>query len=361
MSEFMKYRTLTAQALAEIRERISSGQWSGILPREKEIARILGISRNTVRGAIASLAADDWIIPGGKGFQHTINSAKIPTKGGKTKTQSSLRIIRFLNCKPFYDIGDLSGSLYESLLSRLRPEGFRLVMEVQEGLAQRFSAAKLVRLTSEYETAGWILHRQSKQVQQWFAESGIPTLVTGSVYEGIRLPSIRFDYASSSRHAVLEFLRRGHRRIAFVAPTQRIASEQYSIDAFLAARKECNDAELSLIEHDDTVASISRQVLSSRLGRSPVTAYYVMQSRQAITVFTTMLHAGIRIPQDAAMICRAGARHMDATVLPITHYHHDGHAMGQVAARMISRIVQEGCTNWDPKDILPTFVPGKTI
>lgn len=361
MSDFMKYRTLTAQTTATIHERISSGVWMGTLPREKEISRILGVSRNTVRGAIASLVAEGWIIPGGKGFQHTINPEKVSEKIRKKKFRAPLQIVRFLNDRPFYEMGGLSGTLYTALLEHLRPEGFRLVFELQAGLTQRFNPVKLARLAAEDNTAGWILHRQTKEVQQWFANSGIPTLVTGSVFPGIELPSVRFDYASSSRHAVHEFLRRGHRRIAFVTPATRIASEDDSIEGFLKVKSERPDIELSLIEHDDTSISISRGVLSSRLGSSPVTAYYVMNTRNTFSVLISLIQAGVRIPQDAAIICRAGDLLIKASVTPISHYDHDANAMGRAGARMFARVIQKSIPLSETKDILPTFVPGKSV
>lgn len=361
MSDFMKYRTLKSQAIAEIRERITSGVWTGTLPREKEIGRILGISRNTVRGAVSALIAEKLIIAGGKGFQHTINAAGIAEGKGGHRGQAPVRIVRFLSSQPFHELSELSGTLYESLLNGLRPLGFRLVLEAQVGLSQRFSAAKLARLTTEDETAGWILHRQPKRVQQWFTTSGLPTVVTGSVFPGVDLPFVRFDYASASRHAVLEFVRRRHRRIAFVTPTVRIASEQDSVDGFLAVKSEYRDLDLQLIEHDGTTPAITRAVMSSRLGSSPITAYYTMGTLTTIAVYTTLLHAGIRIPEQAAIICRAGDNHLGSTFLPISHYLHDGAAMGRAAAKMLARVIQNGSGEGEQKEILPTYVPGKSV
>jgi DNA-binding LacI/PurR family transcriptional regulator len=63
---------------------------------------------------------------------------------------------------------------------------------------------------------GFILSLGTRQVQQYLAKSGLPTVVHGSVYAGIPLPSVESDQESVGRIMVRQALAAGHRRLVWV-------------------------------------------------------------------------------------------------------------------------------------------------
>lgn len=63
---------------------------------------------------------------------------------------------------------------------------------------------------------GFVLSLGTRQVQQYLAQSGLPTVVHGSVYAGISLPCVESDQDSVGRIMVRQALAAGHRRMVWV-------------------------------------------------------------------------------------------------------------------------------------------------
>ena len=63
---------------------------------------------------------------------------------------------------------------------------------------------------------GFVLSLGTHEVQKCLAESGLPTVVHGSVYPGIRLPFMEVDQDSVGRIMVRWAIDAGHRQIVFV-------------------------------------------------------------------------------------------------------------------------------------------------
>ena len=69
---------------------------------------------------------------------------------------------------------------------------------------------------SDPSFGGFVLSLGTRQVQQYLAQSGLPTVVHGSVYAGIPLPCVETDQDSVGRIMVRQALAAGHRRLVWV-------------------------------------------------------------------------------------------------------------------------------------------------
>lgn len=63
---------------------------------------------------------------------------------------------------------------------------------------------------------GFVLSLGTRQVQQYLAQSGLPTVVHGSVYASISLPNVESDQENVGRLMVQQALTAGHRRMAWI-------------------------------------------------------------------------------------------------------------------------------------------------
>jgi DNA-binding GntR family transcriptional regulator len=70
--------SLVDQTVEMIRQLISSQRWTDLLPGEEAMRAQLGISRVTLRKALAELAEQGWITFGGRGSRHGVNSRPNP-------------------------------------------------------------------------------------------------------------------------------------------------------------------------------------------------------------------------------------------------------------------------------------------
>jgi DNA-binding LacI/PurR family transcriptional regulator len=333
--------TLRSQTAAIIKEAILGGQWLGHLPSEVELCRLLKVGRVTVRSAVMDLVAQNLIIPGGKGRNHTIIAPPASVLAAR-RVAKPTRIIRYLSNEPFHHLGEFTTMLVNAAEAKLGERGYNLVFEHEPGLYARFSMARLEKIASRPNTSGWILFRTTRQIQSWFQEMRIPTLITGSPHSGVSLPAVRIDYSAACSDAALQFLKRGHRCIAFVTPAERIASEEESVQGFLSTRPQSPDVRFSLIEHDGTMPSLIQGILASRLGKEPVTGYLIMEPAVAVTTLTILQSSGISVPGGASIISRFGDS-LSSRVLPtIAHYRFDGKMAGRLTAKAMQSCIEQG-------------------
>jgi DNA-binding LacI/PurR family transcriptional regulator len=69
---------------------------------------------------------------------------------------------------------------------------------------------------SDPSFGGFVLAMGTREVQQHLAQSGLPTVVNGSVYPGIRLPFVEVDQDNLGRIMARQAIAAGHRRLVFV-------------------------------------------------------------------------------------------------------------------------------------------------
>ena len=69
---------------------------------------------------------------------------------------------------------------------------------------------------SDPSFGGFVLGMATREIQQYLARCGLPTVVHGSVYRGIPLPSVESDQESVGRIMVRQALAAGHRRLVLV-------------------------------------------------------------------------------------------------------------------------------------------------
>ena len=81
---------------------------------------------------------------------------------------------------------------------------------------------------------GLILVRAPYEVHQAVSESGVPAVVYGGVYPGVkRLPRLDRDMAAIGRFAAEFLLNRGHRRLAMLSRQQVLPGDQLKYEAIL--------------------------------------------------------------------------------------------------------------------------------
>lgn len=69
---------------------------------------------------------------------------------------------------------------------------------------------------SDSSFVGFVLTLGTREVQHYLAQSGLPTVVNGSVYPGIRLPFVEVDQNNLGRIMAKQAIAAGHRRLVFV-------------------------------------------------------------------------------------------------------------------------------------------------
>jgi DNA-binding LacI/PurR family transcriptional regulator len=347
---------LTDQAAALLRKGLQIGRWGELMPSEADLCLELQVSRVTLRRALQHLAREGLIQFGGRGSHHRV-LLRPTTKGAAQGT-----IVRLLSPLPRHQVNTSTQLVQNALQERLSQEGYTMHVEFHPGLFQRFSEKDLQRLASLPDTAGWLLYLSTREIQEWFARHQIPTVVTGSVYPGINLANVAFDFRSSCRHAAGLFLARKRSEMVFLTPAPMTAGDCSSAEGFLeGAEKGRPPGRLTVVNYDTTVPDLCR-VLREQLARNPrPNAFLVSWPEHTFSVLGYFIRQGLRVPEDAAIISRGDDQYLNYAIPSVARYRIDSERMGRKAAELLLDQIRHGHGKIRSIGILPEFVPGETL
>lgn len=102
--------------------------------------------------------------------------------------------------------------------------------------------------------------------------------------------------------------------------------------------------------------------MSRLLALNPVpTAVLVTQPQLVLCVLACHNRAGMRVPEDAAVISRGGDLFLRTSDPEITRYAYDGPRLGRAATRLMLQIMAQPGGKFRSTVIMPEFVRGETL
>jgi hypothetical protein len=351
--------TLAEQAAACIRQGLRINRWQGILPSESELCRELGVSRGTLRTALAALFAENLLSPGGRGGRHAI----VAKTGGRKPKFPVLagNLVRVLSPQPRFVVAGQTQIIFQTISETLGRAGLHFEFEHHPGLWDlRHPDSALRKITTQPNTVGWVLYRSTQPVQEWFASSGIPAVVLGGMFPGIALSHAEFDLVAASRHAAGVFASRGHRRMVFLTVEKATAGDIACAREFAAASA-ASGGHAEVVVYDDTVPDLCRKLDSLLLAQPVPTAFLVAVPNHVPATIGHLTRRGFPVPRAAAVISRMDARLLVESIPSIARYQVDPERLGRGLARLILKALNPATkTTIGQCIIMPEFVDGET-
>lgn len=355
MNRLPRKISLSVQTAMVIREEIAVGRWAQWLPGEHELSALLHVSRRTVRLALDQLTRDGVVKcqPGKR--RRILRHKALQPKRARSR-------VVFLSPLPLSSMNRFTIFIIDRLREHLAEEGYLLEIHASRDPYRTRLPQQLKKLEETMHPAAWVLAQSTDSMQQWFAHSKLPCVLVGSSYSGVALPSVDFDYAAVCRHAVGQFLARGHRRIVLLNPLSLGAGDMKGEAGFLQAVKNtsASNVEATIVHHNGTVADIcSRVDALMRMADRP-TALLVSRAYHVVSVLGHLLVCRFRVPQDVAIISRDDDSYLENVVPSLTRY--SGNA--DLFASKLSRVVLEIIRREKPATehrLMPKFFPGQTL
>ena len=197
-------------------------------------------------------------------------------------------------------------------------------------------------------------------MQTWFAARGVPTILVGSAFPGVDLPSIEYDHAAIAQHAAAKLASAGHERTAILLQRTGSAADTVTSAAFAAGRRPGAPVPV-VLEHDGSVLEIETRLRQfARLAHRP-TALFVTKSHAIPAVLTVLPQLGIAIPRDLSVICREDDPFLGYFVPAVARYSSDASAIARKLAVMLARLAHHQSPTVMHDRLMPRFVAGQSI
>jgi hypothetical protein len=349
-------RSLVEQAAQALRGALLDGTLSDPLPGEHTLSAQLGISRPTLRAALAILAREG-LLAAARGRRTRLNRRRL-----RAGTRSGPPLVCIVSPQARSVILPDEHPVLLQLHARFAANGIAWEEVFDRKLAGPRPETRLRELSARHPRACWLMLASTAPMQRWFAQSGLPALVLGSCHADILLPSIDINYRAMGWHAAGVMLKHGHRRLALVLPSQLLAGDLACVKGVRAYLAQASTP-TKLIEIN---AGPDPRTLRLKLDRMlaltdrPTAIFCLMQSH-ALTTLLHLLEQGRRLPADVSLIARDLHSLMESAMPDLAHYSRPVIRVTSRALRLTQALLAGRSVPAQPSLINPVFLPGRTL
>lgn len=349
--------SMSAQLAHLLREEIARGTWIGHLPGERLLAERFQASRKTVRAALRELRTEG-VIATRRGAGSSIRTAR---EHGTPAGDRPL-CVGLLLPRPLAELRQHTTLWVNRLSDMLLGAGYRLTVFHGRKYFASSGHRQLASLVRQHPMDCWLVAHSTRSVQNWFAESALPTVIAGSLHPGVSLPSVDIDHVALCRHAAATLLRAGHRRIAMFYPKTDRAGDLESEEGFRQGCAHLDEADAPVIlQHEDSAEAVAAAL--SRLLRMerPPTGLLVSNSTGYLAVVSGLAAERRRIPADLSVISRdedAFLHHLIPT--PCRYYVDPTKYAQQVKRAVLGRLGRDAGSNVSIR-IMPEYRNGGSV
>ncbi len=349
--------SLVTQVVDLARRNIRSGLWKEYLPGQRALAEELQVSRPTLQLA-TDVLRKEGVISGEPGRR-----IRILRRPRASRSASRSEVVGFLSPVPLNNLTPQSLFVLSDLQRHLSDAGFHLSIHTERCFAASHPHAALDRLVREIRAAAWVLHVGTLEIQSWFAERGIPAILSKRRHEGVALPSLDLDHEAMGRHAGGVLYGLGHRRVVYLrAPVQdagRQRLEKGLKEGLACSMKDDTAFHALVVMHPPKSASHPLLALFSQQPRP--TAVVCSDAASTVGALGVFAAAGLRVPHDFSVLCC-----FDDPLLPfcfpsVARYRMNWASYSRRFAHLVIRLARTGYLPARQTLVVPEFIKGDTL
>jgi LacI family transcriptional regulator len=331
----VRAKPLTDGLAGRLRQAISEGRFAdGRLPDERTLTTTFGVSRGTVRSALAALERDDLIVRvQGRGTLLREGAELPAAAAGRIGVIS--RRFNALKAGDTVVSGGYYGELLRGLTAAAAAAGQDLVVygpggpdRLEEIAGSGVSGLLLVAVTDP-------------DVLRRAVRTGLPAVLVDYATDAVEIDSVDIDSVGGAAAAVRHLHGIGHRDIAYIDWSQRELSrprfEGYRHGLELSGLRYRAGRVAAGTSTEDGGAAAMRRLL--RLRPRP-TAVFVFSDTMARGAVQAALAAGVRVPEDLSVVGFGDLPVATSEPPHLTTMRVDCAAMGAAAVRRLTERIR---------------------
>jgi DNA-binding LacI/PurR family transcriptional regulator len=286
-------QTVVEQLAAHLRESISKGDLRGNMPGIRSLANSLGVSSNTVNGAVEQLEREGFIKPQGHGRRNLI---VLPEDFSRPMFRVTLLL---------YERDDLQLSHVAEIQQQLKEAGHDVSLADRSLVDLGMKVERIARMVGQTETDAWVILSATQEVLEWFVAHSVPAFALSGRFRPLPIAGTGPDKVEAFQVAVRRLMELGHRRIVLLQP-----DHMRKPTPGLLLRKTLDEMEshgiqtgsYNLPDWEQTPEGL-RRCLDSLFAVSPPTALILDRACEYLATQQHLAQQGILAPRDVSLIC----------------------------------------------------------
>lgn len=348
------------QIATALRQQIENGDYpvNSVIPSEAALQKMLGVSRYTVRSAIAQLISEGYLRSEKGSGTYVERQWKAPVSSPQTKK-----------------IGVITTYLSDYIFPAI-------IRGIEQTLSERGYSLLLASTNNDYEQERKCLERMIEEGVQGLIieptksnqynpnlalyvrlhELEIPLVMINAGYEELTVPTIRVDDVQTGYLATRYLIEQQHQHLVFVTKIDDLQGK-YRMKGFMQACEEAKQPLQSqdLFAYTTETREKTLDLLEEYLREQPSVSGIVCYNDQlAYRLLARLEKAGWRVPEDYSLIGNDAAAMRKTAQKQVTTFAHPKEQMGKDAANWIVTCIE---SKEAPDSILyaPVFVAGNSV
>ena len=344
------FPTITEQVSTYLREELLRGRWSGEMPGQKQLAKLLGVSAQTVELALGLLEKDGILVGRGTGRRRKI----VLPEGGLEVPALRVAIL----C---YEQSDQSQDYLTNCKNKLETAGHTVFYAPSHLTEIKMDVRRLARMVKKTEADAWVVLGGTREVLQWFMQQKTPAFADSGRRRRLKIAGIGPDHVPALTEATRRLIDLGHQRIVLLDSLYKV-SEPGTIGAAFLDALSAGGITTGVYNMPGWEGGLEGlyAYLDSSFQRTPPTAIIAGSGANYFATQSFLVNRGIRVPQDLSLICVDNDPYFSQCQPSVSHIRWSSQP---IVNRIVSwvRNISEGKEDTRKTMIKAEFVEGGTI
>ena len=354
--------TLADTVREALREALAEGRFGGFLPAEPRLAEHFGVSRVTLRTALAALRKEGLIAPHRGRPTAVLARPKSPGNRVKENVKTPARVV-FLSPQRLHELSPGVLLVFDLLRAEMERAGLALEHRHCRAFAQSGGDRSLEKVVLAEPASVYLLHQAPSFAQTWFAAKGLPAVVVGTPVEDSRLPGVHTDLRATARHAVEHLRAAGHRvaHIGLLVSSSDLPDNRSVELGFIEGGGSAGLIRRHPADADGLRAWIAKN--NPLPGANPPTAIIAAWPAGALALIGKLaIRGGKTIPENLSVLCLYDDPAFSMLVPSVTRYRRSPEKYVAILTRLIRRTLRGSAQDaGESRTLFPDLIPGETV